>query len=49
MDDDFLKDIVNSFNMNTPKHVKADTAEEVLDKLDKAFKKGNVDRPLNFD
>ena len=47
--DDFLQDIVNCFNMNTPKHIKADTAEEVLEKLDKAFKAGNVDQPLKFD
>lgn len=47
--DDFLQDIVDCFNMNTPKHIKADTAEEVLEKLDKAFKAGNVDQPLKFD
>lgn len=47
--DDFLQDIVDCFNMHTPKHIKADTAEEVLEKLDKAFKAGNVDQPLKFD
>lgn len=45
--DEFLKDIVDCFNSKAPVH--ADTAEEVLEKLDKAFKAGNADQPLKFD
>lgn len=44
--DKFLQDIVDCFNTMAPTH--ADTPEEVLEKLDTAFKSGNVDQPLKF-
>lgn len=47
--DEFLDSILDCFNSMTPAHVHADTVEEAMDKLDKAFKAGDVHKPLKFD